>query len=279
MDEAFSSIDLVAQCLADEKRTLKFQEAIEKNVKKGDVVLDAGTGSSILALFAARAGARQVVAVECDPYVAELALKNIKNNGYENIIKLVVGDVRDINFEKGLNFDVVIMEMLTTGLVDEHQLYSVNNLHQKSLVKKTTKFIPQRQDTYVSLSEIDFEDYDFNMRMVKHYWDPFPVDKINIVSKPKLLNSINFEEITDLDFKTKIKLTAIKGGTVNSLYLTSNTILQDHIEVADTLSLNAPVAVPLLSDMEIMKDEEVELLIEYKFGGGFRNFTVTPKMG
>ena len=54
MDETFSSIDLITQCLTDKKRTLKFKRAIAETVKLGDVVLDAGTGSSILALFAAR---------------------------------------------------------------------------------------------------------------------------------------------------------------------------------------------------------------------------------
>ena len=88
MDETFSSIDLITQCLTDEKRTLKFKQAIEETVKPGDIVLDSGTGSSILALFAARAGAKKVIAIELDPYVAKLARQNVINNGYEDVIQV-----------------------------------------------------------------------------------------------------------------------------------------------------------------------------------------------
>ncbi len=278
MDETFSSIDLVTQCLADEKRTLKFKEAIEKVVKKGDVVLDAGTGSSILALFAARAGAREVIAVEYDPYVAELALKNIKNNGYENTIKLFIGDVRNIHFEPSRQFDVVIMEMLTTGMVDEFQVWTVNNLYQKNYLKENSTFIPKRQDTFISLSQIDFVDYGLNMRMVKHYWDPFPVDKIKLLSNTELLNSISFDKINDLAFKASIKLKALDDGVVNSIFLTSKTVLDNEIEVRDTLSLNGPVGVPLDSDIKIRKGDVLEIQIDYRFGGGFRNFKVVPKL-
>ena len=48
-DKAFSSVDFVGQCLVDEERTLSFQKAINKVVKKNHIVLDIGTGSGIQA--------------------------------------------------------------------------------------------------------------------------------------------------------------------------------------------------------------------------------------
>ena len=70
VDHAFSSVDAVAQCLLDRKRTEAFRKAITRAVKPGDLVLDAGTGSGILAMFAAQAGAERVIALERDPYLA-----------------------------------------------------------------------------------------------------------------------------------------------------------------------------------------------------------------
>ncbi len=81
-DEAFSSIDLVGQCLIDEPRSLAFEKAIKKVVKSNHTVLDAGTGSGIMALFAARAGAKKVFALEYDPYVSSIATQNFKNNSF-----------------------------------------------------------------------------------------------------------------------------------------------------------------------------------------------------
>lgn len=50
--------------LNDPIRTLAYQEAIRRTVRPGDVVADLGTGSGILALFAAQAGAEQVFAID-----------------------------------------------------------------------------------------------------------------------------------------------------------------------------------------------------------------------
>lgn len=272
MDETFSSIDLVTQCLADEKRTLPFQRAIEEVVRSGDMVLDVGTGSSILALFAARAGAKKVVAVEIDPYVALLAKQNIRNNNLEDVIELVNADIRALHLTNNRLFDVVIMEMLTTGMIDEHQVWAVNVLHQKGLVKESTKFIPCRQDTFFALAQTDFNAYGFTMRMVKHLWEPFPPNKFERLTDTHPLNSISFARQNTISFSGIYEVDVKKGGTINSICLTSKTILNSRLSIADTLSLNAPVIVPLEKDYAVQKGDKFRCKITYEFGGGFRNF-------
>jgi predicted RNA methylase len=49
--------------LLGKPRTLALRERVFRSVKEGDLVLDAGTGSGILAVWAAMAGALNVVAV------------------------------------------------------------------------------------------------------------------------------------------------------------------------------------------------------------------------
>lgn len=278
MDETFSSIDLITQCLTDEKRTLKFKQAIEETVKPGDVVLDSGTGSSILALFAARAGARKVIAVELDPYVAKLAKQNVVNNGYEGVIQIIVGDVRQLHLEERIQFDVVIMEMLTTGMIDEHQVRAINNLHEKGFVKESTTFIPKRQDTFVALSEMNFMSYGLTMRMIRHFWEPFPTGEFAFLTDTTPLNSISFDKQNPLDFSWEKTFNIRESGTLNSLYLTSKTILNDGIEVGDTLSLNAPVVVPLEKDIAVQKGDLVACTVSYSFGNGFRNVRTGVKV-
>jgi predicted RNA methylase len=272
MDETFSSIDLITQCLTDEKRTLKFKQAIEEAVKPGDIVLDSGTGSSVLALFAARAGAKKVIAVELDPYVAKLAQQNVINNGYEDVIQVIVSDVRNLQLEEGVQFDAVIMEMLTTGMVDEHQVWTMNNLHEKGLIKESTIFVPKRQDTFVALSEMNFVEYGLTMRMVMHLWEGFPTSGFAFLTDIMPLNSISFDRQNPIDFSWKGIFEIKESGTLNSLHLTSKTILSDTIEVGDTLALNAPVVVPLEKDYVVQKGDRVECSIQYQFGNGYRNF-------
>jgi predicted RNA methylase len=277
MDETFSSIDLVTQCMTDERRTLKFQEAIEQIVKPGDVVLDSGTGSAVLALMAARAGAKKVIAVEYDPFVAKIALQNVANNGYADVIDIVVGDVRDANFKEGTVFDVVIMEMLTTGMIDEFQVWTINNLHQKGLVNAKTQFIPQRQDTFIAPAYGDFTNYGLNMRMVRHLWEPYATMEVHTLADKALLNSIPFNRVNPLTFEDTLTLPIIKDGTVNSIYITSETVLTDSLVVENTAALNAPVVFPLLEDIAVTAGDALEVTIIYQFGGGFRNFTATAR--
>ena len=65
--EFWSSTDFPYTCLRDRRRTAALAAVVTATVRPGDVVLDAGSGTGILALYAARAGASRVHAVETDP--------------------------------------------------------------------------------------------------------------------------------------------------------------------------------------------------------------------
>lgn len=277
LDETFSSIDLVTQCLTDERRTVKFQEAINRSVRPGDIVLDSGTGSGILALMAARAGAKKVYAVEFDPFVAKIAVQNIARNGYEKVVEIMVGDIRTMHFPDNTVFDVVIMEMLTTGMIDEFQVWTMNHLHKKGYVGSQTRFVPERQETYATPVYANFENYGFDMRMVRHVWEPYATLPLQKLADPSLINSISFTRENGLDTEANITFTATSSGVMNSVYLTSTTILDDTLSVGDTAALNAPVVYPLEKDLPVSEGDRIAVMIRYKFGGGFRNFEVTAQ--
>ncbi len=60
--------------LADEVRMSAFAAAIASSVQPGDVVLDVGSGTGILAMLAVRAGARRVFAIEREHTIDAAAL-------------------------------------------------------------------------------------------------------------------------------------------------------------------------------------------------------------
>src|SRR5687767_7106476 len=67
--------------LADAPRNDFYARAIRETVRPGDVVLDIGTGSGLLAMLAAQAGAARVVACEANPALAATAREIVKRNG------------------------------------------------------------------------------------------------------------------------------------------------------------------------------------------------------
>ncbi len=104
--------------LADGARMEAYQRAIEAVVEPGMRVMDLGTGTGILALWAARAGA-EVVAVE--PHdVIEVAKRMARDNGLADRITFVRGDSQTLSLERPV--DLVVTECMGNFFVtDEMQ--------------------------------------------------------------------------------------------------------------------------------------------------------------
>ena len=64
---------------------------LQKYLSPGMEVLDLGTGSGILALAAARLGARSVLALDTDPLAVKAARENVRKNGLTGAIKVRKG--------------------------------------------------------------------------------------------------------------------------------------------------------------------------------------------
>ena len=70
--EIYERLDIHQGMCADAVRNQAYRRALEAAVREQSVVLDVGTGTGLLARYAARAGARRVYAIEQSP-IAEIA--------------------------------------------------------------------------------------------------------------------------------------------------------------------------------------------------------------
>lgn len=272
--KAFSSIDFVGQCLVDTERTKLFCKAIKTALSKGGRVLELGTGSGILAAYAAIHGASDVVAVEYDPLVAELAQKTMHRNNLEDKVKVILGDATILDFKNDEKFDVIMAELLTTGMVDEPQIQAMNNLHDKGMIHENTILIPSKQDTYATLVSADYGFEGLKMDMILHLWNwhDWSGMKITDMTERELLNSIDFAKgkVED-EFSTTLTFTAKESGIMNGIKLTSVTFLGKDIVCEDTEALNAPVLIPL-DDFAVQAGSTIAVSIKYIFGAGYGNF-------
>ena len=118
--------------LEDHVRTGAYMAAIEGNAAafKDKVVLDVGAGSGILALFAARAGARRVYAVEATP-MAKHAATLVAGAGLSDVIEVIQGTVESVDLPEKV--DIIVSEWMGYLLLRESMLDSVLAARNKFL--------------------------------------------------------------------------------------------------------------------------------------------------
>lgn len=83
-------------------------KALEKYVKRDSTVFDVGCGSGILAIAAAKLGAKKAIGVDLDPVAVESAKENISLNNIENI-EVLYGNLLDVVDGKA---DIVVANIL-----------------------------------------------------------------------------------------------------------------------------------------------------------------------
>ena len=118
----YAEFEVHRTMIRDQIRTEAFKRAIEAVVRPGDVVLDVGAGSGVLSMFAARAGASRVYAVE-QTSMAVLAQELVAANRLSAVIEVIQGDVLDI--EPPGRVDVIVSEWLGGFGIDEGMLVPV----------------------------------------------------------------------------------------------------------------------------------------------------------
>lgn len=105
--------------LQDEVRCKAFRDALFELVKPHSVVLDIGSGTGILSIFAAQAGAKKVYAVERSP-VAQSAAQIIAQNGLSDRITVIQGEMETLELPEKV--DIIVSEWLGGYGVDENLL-------------------------------------------------------------------------------------------------------------------------------------------------------------
>jgi SAM-dependent methyltransferase len=146
-DPMYAEFEVHRTMIRDRVRTEAFRAAIDSVVRPGDIVLDVGAGSGILSVFAARAGAARVYAVE-QTSVAVLAQQLAAANRVEEIVRVIHGDVLDI--EPPERVDVVVSEWLGGFGIDEGMLVPVIAARDRWL-KPGGVMIPHSVTAWVAL--------------------------------------------------------------------------------------------------------------------------------
>ncbi|XP_076909497.1 protein arginine N-methyltransferase PRMT10-like [Bidens hawaiensis] len=112
------------EMLSDRVRMNAYYNSVFRNKHHfiGKTVLDVGTGSGILAIWSAQAGAKKVYAVEATK-MAEHARDLVKANNLQDIVEVIEGSIEDITLPEKV--DVIISEWMGYFLLRESMFDSV----------------------------------------------------------------------------------------------------------------------------------------------------------
>jgi type II protein arginine methyltransferase len=99
-------------------------KALRHFVTPDTLVLEIGTGTGIVAMMAARAGARHVYTCEMEPLIAAAAQENIARNGFADRVTVIAKPSTDLVVGADLPrcADLLVSEIVDNGLLGEQVL-------------------------------------------------------------------------------------------------------------------------------------------------------------
>ena len=241
--------------LHDDRRTGDYLAALTAAVQPGDVVLDIGTGSGVLAVAAARAGARQVYAVEASD-IAGVAEKVFEVNGVADRVTLLPGWSRQIELPE--RADLLVAEVIGNEPFEEEILETTLDARHR-LLKPGARLIPHALTVLarpVRLPEAEIRQRTFGRAAVGRWRElygidfeplldaatPAPVHTVTEgevvatwpqVGRPAVLTSVDLTSFEEPSLSSSADLGVDPPGIVNAIALTFRADL--HGAIAHTL--------------------------------------------
>ncbi len=109
--------------------TVLCMQALEKYVKKDDVVVDVGTGSGVLSIGAAMLGAKSVQALDLDLVAVTVAKENIELNKVSNMIEVTHGNLLDsVKIQPNIIIANILAEVIMSFSADAAKLLPADGL-------------------------------------------------------------------------------------------------------------------------------------------------------
>jgi len=149
----YTSPSVHREMLDDTVRTLAFKAALQELIAKKEKpwVLDIGTGSGVLAMFAAQAGAEKVFATEAEGPMFEAAKMNIQRSGLEGKVELLkYVDGRKLKLPRQV--DIIVSECLGHFGFDENMITAVSGC--KEYLRPNGTFLPRSVALFAALASV-----------------------------------------------------------------------------------------------------------------------------
>lgn len=210
----------------DEERTSKYAAAIQRRLAgtRDAAVVDIGTGPfALLALIAARAGARRVYAIEREGWVAESARQAVKEAGFDGVVRVIQDDA--VKVELPEKVDLVISEIVGSIATGESCVDIIRDARRrflKAAPAQRPQMIPARCQTFVAPVSYAYHRLykpgtpGMNRQLKLNTMSR----QLTFLAKPQMLENFDFEaaggddltEVRELTFDVAPAAAAAAGG-------------------------------------------------------------------
>lgn len=227
----FSSFLEHEKMLADNVRVDTYYTAIQKYVKKDDIVIDLGTGTGILSFLASKKSPSKIYAIEHSDIIESARKAAIHNN--ISCIEFVNVNSREFNIQ--IKADIIIHEQIGAYLFDENMIDNILDLRDRVL-KKDGKIIPGKFEFFVEPVELK-----------KNHRIPFIWEQ--------QIHGIKFDCFSDLKNETgaNYRMILIRPESVNKFVSESERLIYFDLETTerDSIPLNYKFTRRINQDCEI----------------------------
>ncbi|XP_055911281.1 protein arginine N-methyltransferase 1-like [Eupeodes corollae] len=239
--DSYAHLDVFSHLIKDTVRTNSFREVIYRNkhLFKDKIVLEVGCGIGLLSLFAAKAGAAKVIAVDCSKaalYARQVAL----DNKFGDVIKVIHGRIQDVDLQIDLkSVDIIISDWMGYCLFYQSIIDAIIFARDKWL-KPDGLIFPDRAKLHISAIEDQFRKNDkinwwrnvhgFNMKAIRKFAICEPrfcaVVPDQVVTSSHLLKDIDLNTITvkDLTFLSPFLIEGKRSGHIDAIMTYFNVI-------------------------------------------------------
>jgi protein arginine N-methyltransferase 1 len=261
--------------LQDTRRTNAFRDAIRRCVTPESVVLDLGTGSGILAFFAAEAGARRVFAID-STHSSDLASFLTRHLGFSDRIQLFHEHSAKVELPEAA--DILVTETLGAFAFDERILSSVIDARAR-LLKRDAIIIPRR----VELHLVPVDDASIYDARVK-WWSGKPygfdfspltvfasnmifvgrVERESFLAPPAMVMDIDLATIAGTDVEGHVHFTAARAATLYGFAGWFRAVLADGIELSNEVPGTSweHAFLPLETPVDVVAGTPINVVLE-----------------
>lgn len=242
----YESTAVQAEMVFDSVRTKAFKNAIGTTAKD-KVILDIGTGTGLLSIFAAKAGARKVYAVEASGIIDD-AKEIAEENGCAGKIEFVRGYSAQIELPE--QCDVLVSEMIGHFGVEE-DIAEIFADARKRLLKPSAIIMPANVElSLVPASvpefqqainiwhrldkEFGFDYFEYKARHARkcaYIFEGFKNLPRRFLSVPQSIASLDLYAAESGDFAVEVEYKASRNGTTNGLVGWFCSTLYEGIEI------------------------------------------------